>query len=83
MTLANTTSQSTRRVKVLKRNTALAITGEASAEEALTLLKATQIDLEALYRSEDPFKGPATVAVADEDQIASSQPNDFKDFGEE
>ena len=52
-------------------------------EEALTLLKATQIDLEALYRSEDPFKGPATVAVADEDQIASSKPNDFKDFGEE
>jgi hypothetical protein len=52
-------------------------------EEALTLLKATQIDLEALYRSEDPFKGPATVAVADKDQIASSKPNDFKDFGEE
>ena len=52
-------------------------------EEALTLLKATQIDLEALYRSEDPFKGPATGAVADEDQIASSKPDDFKDFGEE
>ena len=47
------------------------------------LSQATQINLEALYRSEDPFKGPATVAVADEDQIASSKPDDFKDFGEE
>ena len=52
-------------------------------EEALAQLKATQIDLEALYRGEDPFKGAAHANGDDSERnIASSKPNDFKDFGE-
>ena len=50
--------------------------------EALAQLNATAIDLDALYRGEDPFKGAATAHVA-YDQIASSKPNDFKDFSEQ
>jgi hypothetical protein len=54
--------------------------------EATAALDAVQIDLAALFRNEDPFKGPAHAQVAsngNDDKIAGSKPNDFKDFGEQ
>ena len=51
--------------------------------EATVALKATAIDLQALFRGEDPFS-PATAQVSRDDaNITGSKPNDFKDFGEQ
>jgi len=41
------------------------------------LFKATQVDLAVLFDGNDPF-APSEL----KDNIASSKPNDFKDFGE-
>jgi hypothetical protein len=46
-------------------------------------LKATAIDLQALFRGEDPFSSATAQVSRDDANIASSKPNDFKDFGEQ
>jgi hypothetical protein len=48
------------------------------AEDVAALFKATHVDLPALFDGKDPF-----APSEPKDNVASSKPNDFKDFGEQ